>query len=88
MGAHTREADLAGLLSDLLSLDQIIGDVLRPALAVEVPDVDVVRAEFRKALVDLGASRMVCPSVLVDRVIWFCLPLSAAPTMRSSLPPE
>jgi hypothetical protein len=53
VGAHAREADLTGFLGDLLRFDQVVGDLLGRILAVQIPDVDVVRAEFRQALVDL-----------------------------------
>ena len=51
--AHAGEADLALLLRDALRVEQFVGDVRGLALAVQVPDVDVVGAELLQALVEV-----------------------------------
>ena len=51
--AHSGEADLARLLRHALRVEQLVRDVRGLALAVQVPDVDVVGAELLQALVEL-----------------------------------
>src|ERR1035437_10721913 len=49
VGAHAGEADLALLLGKLLRLDHVVANLGRAGLAMQIPDVDVIRIEFAQA---------------------------------------
>ena len=53
VAAHADEAHFALLLGLLLGRDHIVGDVRRVALAVEMPDVQVIGSEFLEAGIEL-----------------------------------
>ena len=52
--ADAGEADLAGFLGDLLRFDQFVGHLGRLGLGVQVPDVQVIGAEFAQAGIQVG----------------------------------
>ena len=54
MRADAGEADLARLLGDALSLQQVVGDIARTVLHVEIPDVQVIGPELAQAGIELG----------------------------------
>jgi hypothetical protein len=47
--ADAGEADLAGLLGDLLGFQEVVGELRGGLFAVEIPDVDVVGPELFEA---------------------------------------
>ncbi len=85
--AHPGKPDLAGLLCGALEVQQLVGHFFRSIPVVQVPDIEIVRAELAQAGVQLILSLLPRPShALAGKNDLLPLALMAAPTMRSLFP--
>ena len=53
MRADAEESDLARLLGDLLGFQQSVGKILGLVFQMQVPDVDIIHAQFLEAGIDV-----------------------------------